>query len=173
MKMTLVRIATCVAIVSACAPPVSVEFFSAPATAYEPVRSIVDTVLLRHRDSSVVSTANVRLAHDMLDRARAAERSDVVQLIERMLAEIPAGQRPSRGKRGREEGRIVRLARGQSFAVQMDLMRSDVIVVNAVRADTVEVLTQIAKDKREMRAWVALIVLGEAYTDSARATGEH
>ena len=156
-----------------CAPPVSVEFFSAPAAAYEPVRSVVDTVLVRQRDSSVVSTANVRLAYDILDRARTAQRSDVVQTVELVLNEIPADQRPSRGKRGREEDRIVRIARGQGYAVQMDLMRSDVIVVQQIRADTVEVMTPVGEDKRELRSWVALIVVGSAYSKAALATDEH
>jgi hypothetical protein len=97
----------------------------------------------------------VRLAHDLLDRARATDRRDVAAVVQGVLDAVPEADRVREAGSGSLESDIVRRVQGRNWSSQMDLMRADVVTIQEVVADTVEA----------DGVWLALILTGAATLD--------
>ncbi len=153
------RTAGVVAVMAAtvsCLPVPALRFFTPPPHGQNVIGTVTDTVfVLRYGVADSASADGVRLAHDLLDRARATDRRDVAAVVQGVLDAVPEADRVREAGSGSLESDIVRRVQGRNWSSQMDLMRADVVTIQEVVADTVEA----------DGVWLALILTGAATLD--------
>lgn len=155
---------------SSCIPP-ELEFFTPIPPQDSAVARVTDTVLvLQVGASDSVSAEGVRLTYDLLDRAEATGRTDLVSVLENALSAVPEGDRQRGEKAGSEDITIIRRLRRQGLTQQLDLMRADALIIADVATDTV--IVEVASEVEEgtepeivAHRWLALILTGDAVLD--------
>ena len=158
------RVSICIlqlAILTSCVPP-PVRFFQAPSPEHQVFTSFSDTVLVVEQSpGDSVSASAVAFALDLLDYAAAAQRNDVVSTVRRVIEAVPEPARIRGDEPGEHDAGVYLRVQRQDLAQQFDMMRADVLVVDAVRADT----AVLGDDDGTARTWLALILTGRAALD--------